>query len=347
MKIKFGVLLVLLANLLACNNNISTSKKDFKGQEITFFPTSKNNDNVESFQELFFNSDHYNNENIYTEYYNYMPKEKYEEYNIGAYEVYSEKNKESYFFVTYDNLIYRVDSIGASMNASFKGFVHFAITDINKDGFFELTISYHYSNRINVTYIDCFDSKTRKFLHCFSVYGDYIYFKNNESGKLALYKSKNNDIEDAAELYSEFMLNTTKYNFKQKNYNLSSDNYDVEIIIDEDTINFPFVINNTNLEFSVNSVMTYKGETFSYTNSDTCLYGAAVTFVSDSDSVNIEGISCGEAITDFTIETGQVIDSTYKYYDTSKRENDEGTYDMIVSYRGEKILVEDVLVITR
>ena len=72
-----------------------------------------------------------------------------------------------------------------------------------------------------------------------------------------------------------------------------------------------------------------------------------IVVLSDSDSVNIEGISCGEAITDFTIETGQVIDSTYKYYDTSKRENDEGTYDMIVSYRGEKILVEDVLVITR
>lgn len=307
---------------------------------VSFLPTKSTTLHVDEFLNQFkFSEYHHDLAVEYTEVNNYIPEEYSNKYDIDAFEVAYHKRKR--FFIYNGGNIYNVTQLN-NENASFNGFVHFAIADINNDGFIEFYISHHYSNTLKTTKISVLDTKTNTIISSSSIYDNYSFFKKNENNQLAIYNSKTNDITKANEKFSDVYCNTTKYQFKNKEYSLSATNYKVDIKIEEDTINFPVIFKNLKLTFKVYTSMTYLGETFSYTNSDTYLDGALVSFINGEHQVYNYGWAAGEAITYFTITTGMVIESEYMYGTSSIP---EGLYDLVVSYRfdDENIIVNDAL----
>jgi imidazoleglycerol phosphate synthase glutamine amidotransferase subunit HisH len=93
--------------------------------------------------------------------------------------------------------------------------------------------------------------------------------------------------------------------------------------------------------------MTYLGDTFSYTNGTGYLAGAVPKFVCGDDTVPMMGWGEITVVTKFIVMTGQVITREYEFINSSTEPSKEGTYDLIVEYRGEKVLLEDFLTIAR
>ena len=221
---------------------------------------------------------------------------------------------------------------------------------MNMDGAFEWTVSYHLESALSVTYLTSYDSATKKVAETSSLYEKYAFFKNNVySDKWGIYLSDDNAIENATEKYSDVTPNPMRYIFEQKNYHVETKDYEVNITIDEDTINFPLFFKGLQIGVKVKTSMTWLGETFSYENGNTYLDGAFVQFLNETDEVECEAWMAGEAITPFLISTGCKIECEYLYRDavTEYRENRNaiGVYAMKVSYRfsDEEIIVNNVL----
>jgi len=319
----------------------------------TLFPTEASDLDVEAFSIDYFASKYHDDMAVvFTgSIYNYMPEEYAKKYNIGAFEV--RKTDESRYYIWHDGTIYCVDHIGARANATFSGFVQFFLSDMNMDGAFEWTVSYHLESALSVTYLTSYDSATKKIAETSSLYEKYAFFKNNVySDKWGIYLSDDNAIENATEKYSDVTPNPMRYTFAQKNYHVKAKDYEVDITIDEDTINFPLFFKGLQIGFKVKTSMTWLGEMFSYENGNTYLDGAFVQFLNETDEVECEAWMAGEAITYFTIPTGRIIECEYLYRDaiTEYREdrNAVGVYAMKAGYRfsDEEIVVNDVLEIT-
>ncbi len=356
-----GVL--LFSGLFAASCGSSGDKKlDSSSEQVlvppslyaeTFFPTEGSDLNVEQFKTDFTNSKYYYDmavEGHYVSFKNYMPENYAEKYNIGAFEVINYQGKANYY-LWHEGEIHCVDHIGANPQASFRGFVQFFISDWNYDGAFELIVSYHLDNVVKITYLTAYDSATKKAVETSSVYEKYAFFKYAVD-RWAIYTSEDNNIENATEKYSGISPNACRYIFEQKNYHIETKNYKVDITIDEDTINFPIYFKGLQIKFVVKTSMTWLGETFAYTNGNTYLDGAYTQFLSETDEIESDDIIAGDAITDFVIVKGSVIECEYVYRDaiSDYRENRNavGVYAMKVEYRfdDEKIEIEDVLEIT-
>lgn len=319
----------------------------------TFFPTEASDLNVEQFRTDFQNSKYYYDmavEGYYISFKNYMPENYAEKYNIGAFEVIDYQGRAKYY-IWHEGEIYCVDHIGANPEASFRGFVQFFISDMNVDGAFELTVSYHLDNRVKVTYLTAYDSATKKAVEASGVYEKYAFFKN-AGDRWAIYTSDDKNIENATTKYSDIGPNANRYVFTQKTYHVEAKNYKVDITIDEDSINFPIYFKRLQIGFKVKTSMTWLGETFSYENGDSYLNGAHTQFLSETDEVESEAVAVEDVITYFTIPTGCIIEREYLYRDvvTEYRENRNavGVYAIKVGYRfdDEKIVIEDALQIT-
>ncbi len=319
----------------------------------TFFPTEASDLNVEQFKTDFANSKYYYDmavEGYYVSFKNYMPESYAERYNIGAFEVIDYQGEANYY-IWHDGTIYCVDHIGARHEATFRGFVQFFLSDMNMDGAFELIVSYHLDNIVEVTYLTAYDSATKKIAETRSFYEGYAFFKYDVD-RWAIYTSKDNNIENATTKYSNISPNVYRYTFTQKTYHVEAKNYKVDITIDEDTINFPIYFKDLQIKFHVKTSMTWLGETFSYTNGNTYLDGAYTQFLSETDELECDGIAADAAITDFVVCTGRVIECEYVYRDviSDYRENRNalGVYAIKVGYLfdDEEIVIEDVLKIT-
>ena len=121
----------------------------------------------------------------------------------------------------------------------------------------------------------------------------------------------------------------------------------VEITFDKGNTHFPISCGIVSLYITVNTKMTYLGETFTYTSGDSHLDGALPQFVNGENTLKEEGRGVETVVTKFTIKTGDVIEEEFKFLEYGSSPNSEGTYDMYVSYRGEEIFAEDVITITR
>ena len=91
--------------------------------------------------------------------------------------------------------------------------------------------------------------------------------------------------------------------------------------------------------------MTYLGESFSYVNSTGYLDGATCTFINGEDKIICEGWGETCVVTTFSVFTGMEIDRTYFYPYNLSNQLKKGTYDMVISYRGESVVIEDFLTI--
>ena len=324
-------------------------KKNFVDTEdFTFFPTSSISLGVGEFKKDFLESKFYTSNVTYQTYLNCTPEEIAKKYNIGAFKVIT--TDATLFFIWYDG---HIERIGSNFVRRDDSFIHFALTDINHDGYFELLCSYNYTRKEDTKWDFCwshiavFDSKSKMVVdsYPYSIYDYYVYFKKNDDNQMVAMKGAEKNIESANTLHTVFVENTSLYVFMKKSLSLQSENYSVELTIDEKSIHFPVHFLNRNLEFSVDVKMTYLGETFTYTSPDTYCEVAKPRFVSGANSVPMEGWMAGAALTDFTIETGQVLAQDFNFYDAHDNRNKEGVYDLYITYRGEEIFVEDFLVI--
>ena len=344
-KILCFLILIFFISLCSCTDTI-------KGNDC-FLPsegTSLHKDRfIKTFDEM---NSSYGESIEYEVLGNYVPSKKSNRYHFDAFIV---KIDESYyFFVWYNDKIYSVSDIPA--NADNKcSFVHFAVTDINNDGYIEIMTSLNFNkdpNPISFSFVSIIDGKSEKMVHLGTIYKAFAYFKENNDGVLGVYKSDvetiaNGTYDSSNTLACNLVKNDYEFSFKEDAYEVTSENYKASISFIEDDFYFPVLANTFAVGFSVNVVMTYLGETFSYTNGTGYLAGAACAFVNGENQIKCEGWGENTVITKFVITTNMVIDRTYKYSQSLDTLFNEGKYDMIISYRGEVVAVEDFLTIIK
>ena len=351
-NIYLTILLLLCFIICGCNYSMNDiiyntidipNTNDCEIEFVSFLPTEATLLNVDEIRIAFINSEYSHDMAVeYKGFYNYMPEEYSKKYEIDVFEVIDHQNQSKYYLKHADNIYNIATSYGIDNNEYFKGVVNFAISDMNSDGHFELLISWYGENKTSYSYISAFDSNTHKFVKSFIWTPDYYFFKK-DTDKIAIYGSNDNCIDNATTLYSEILVNNKQYFFKQKEFAVTSTNFKAIVTIEEETINFPLIFKDLSLEYSCNVVMTYLGETFSYENSNDYLAGAFANFKNESQSINVVSWAVSDVVVNFTIETGQVIDRTYYYYETLWAANSLGVYDVVVNYRGEYVIVDDIL----
>ena len=278
----------------------------------------------------------------YTAFYNYMPQTYADEYDMDAFEVQQSDGKSIFYVRQADNL-YRINSFPLRIDITFNGFVQFAVTDLNGDSYEEILVSYYYgSENLDRSYIHAIDTRSGKSVRFNGYYNTPIFFQKTGKG-IGLYKGTESDPTTATELVSEVTKNTRKYVFLKKSFTVQTSNYKAEVEIDEDTINFPIVAKDLPLQFTSRVKMTWLGEGFGYTNSDTYLDGAYANYSNGKHTLKCEPWGAGEAITEFYIANGMEIAREY-YMHRLDDLDCLGDYSATISYRfsEEKPVVESV-----
>ena len=360
-----------------CNEQLkreTSTKLSTKANDI-FFPTQRSNLHNEELVQAFekHKEEKKLNTDSWGEYiiYNYISEEKSKQYNMDIFEVYTLER--SLFYVKHNEDFYPVFPFDMN-NANSHCITHIAITDINEDGYIEiLTAAVAFAQRKNSFYFNSFiyvtDTYTKMSIQ---VYGwdNLNYFKEDMKNVICIYKTNNikpraEDLvngkldekyyESAKWLYDTPKLNTTTYTFNEKKLSTSCELYKVDIVINDENLEFPYLFKNTLgfPRFSVNVIMTYLGETFTYTHSNGYLAGATVSFVNEKGTVEDEGFGVTAVMSKFTIFKGMEIDRTYRFNETINHENKAGTYDLVINYQNkqhninESIIIEDFLTISR
>lgn len=318
---------------------------------FTFLPDQRSERNAERFKADFFESDYYQDFIEYSAFYNYMPEEISDRFNIDAFEVVTDR--ESQFYVWYDGDIFRADRVGMS-NSSEGGFVQFALDDYNSDGYFELLGSYNQHRHgipdksdYSQSHIFVVDTKSRQCVNSYANYDGFIYFKQGDDEHFDAYESKDQNHDNADKLWLDLFENTARYEFKSKEKNLLTTKYLVKITIDEGTVHFPVNFNGADLKFCVTTKMTYLGPTFTYTHSNGYFAGAEPSFVDGEKQISLEGEFSIDVISKFTVKTFDVIERDYNFINYAENPDEEGTYDLVIDYRGTKVKAWNFLKITR
>ena len=311
------------------------------------FPSEPSNLDVEVFKSDYLNSEYCDKSKEFTaEIYNYMPETHAKRYNIGAFQV-SDGEYSNYYF-WHDGGIY---PIAYTMNntAKFHGFVQFFLSDIDCDGNFEWISSFYTENKLKISYLSAYDSATKLMADDWGIYDKVAFFKEDPSSwdSWAIYTSEDNNINNATTKYSDISRNSYSYSFAKKTYQVVATDYMVDITINETTINFPIYFKNLRLGFTVNTNLTWLGESFSYENSTTLLEGASIELSNESHTLEFVSIGAGDAITWFEIQTGQVIEFPFTFEESAEKRNEVGTCDMKVGYcfSEEQFVLDDVLTI--
>ena len=335
------------------NAEKDTSKEN--NNNDCFFPGEKTNLHLERFEKTL--KETLNSIDNATEYEiigNYVPIEKSNLYDFDAFIV--KISGEYCFFVWYNNKIYSLSPIYPKDKDDYS-FVHFLVTDINNDGYIEIMTSMNMNENREISpysfsYVSIIDGKTekREFLH--TIYNGFAYFKEDDKGLLGVYKSDVKTINSGSydtsnTLVCNLIKNDYNFSFKENTYEVISDNFKATINIEEDDFYFPVLAEYYEIGFTVNVVMTYLGESFSYTNGTGYLAGASCTFINGDNIIMCDGWGETTVVTKFFVNTNMVIDRTYKYSQSVNNLFNEGTYDMVIAYRGESVTVEDFLTISK
>lgn len=355
-------LLINIIGLSSCNFITTTSSIDTTSN-YTFFPTNGSSLNIEILNDIF-NEYITNNETNITDYtiINFSSKEISEKYNIDLIKVIY--NDKSNYYIRNNKDIYYLNL--SYSNHYSNNFTHFAITDINKDGYIEILssinalISYE-----NVTYINSqviiFDTKS-KYIMKLAQNNNINYFKENSDGIICVYnvndeidytnvfikRNINQDYYDKANnLYDEPTLNTANYKFKIKQFKDKCKTFKVEVNIDDSKISFPYLFKNSinHPVLNIYVKMTYLGKAFSYTSPHYGLEGAKVSFVNENYLIkNVEG-GYFAAQRKFEIYPGTIIESTNIFYEELNNLYNEGKYDIRIKYENIQNNIQDEIII--
>lgn len=356
-----------LVSFCSCQNP-SSSINDaaiYTGANYTFFPTERTKFNVDK---------------LTNDYENYLKENNIDYSHLGDYEVYSniseeDKNKLNMdlftveykemgnYYVLYDGVIYELDYFS---NINNNCITHIGITDVNNDGHIEiLSASISFADRETyyycTTFIKVIDTKTKSSTNFYD-YNNIDYFKENEDGVLCIYNANgvypldkdlvNGKMDEkfyylSTHLYDVPVLNTSKYEVKGETIYKKCSLYEVEVTFIEHNIYFPYLFEKSyfNPYFEVKVKMTYLGKPFTYTNPTAYLDGATVNFKNFKNEILYDSWGEFDAIEEFTIETGQVIERTYRYTTSKNYPHEEGVYDMIINYQNEDQKINKTMVV--
>lgn len=337
------------------NNLVSSGQTDIekklKHENDYFFPSTGSKLHKDRFNRSFIEALGDNINDIdYEILLNYVPEEKSELYNFDAFTI--RMGNDIYFYLWFNGKIYLLSNIPCNLDDNYS-FLHFCVSDINQDGFIEISVSTNFNratpNTICYTFVSIIDEYSTNLVDYNTIHDAYAYFKEVD-GVFGIYISdsyinNNGSYEDSNTLYSKLIPNDTTLIFKKKEYYCSTENFEATITIDETTSYFPILSDGAKIGFSVNVAMTYLGESFSYVSPTGYLAGATCVFDSGDDRIICEGWGEPCVVTTFEVNQGMKISRTYYYPYSLSYSFIKGTYDMIISYRGENIIIEDFLII--
>lgn len=349
MKRYIIAIFILLMALASCQNKSTedsidiydTINEEFEFE--TFYPVEANDSFVEEYKKAYFASEYFIEPYTNVIFYNYIPDHIFNNYNIGAFKI-QIVGIDSYHFLYHDGVIKRIEPFEQNGD---KGFSHFVLTDCDHDNNKELICSFYYwGSYLQVSYLAALDTKSNLIITTSSIHDRYVYFKEHNN-KLGIFLSEEKDINKADYLSTYVKRNNRKYSFMMKKYNVEALTFSADVTLDEFTINFPLSFGHLGKWFIVDVSMRYLGNSFSYINSSTYLDGALATFKNDTGEISRLGYGIGgDAMTEFTIATGMVIEKTYAYIDYTNEPNNPGIYDMVISYRGDSVVIEDVVILS-
>lgn len=374
MKKKILIIGSLIISLIGCGNPINNGQSDninqdiYKGSNYAFFPCEKEEVNSESLTksyEEYLESLSLDYSSTFGEYkiFNHISKDDKEKTNIDLFSV--EYETISFYFIKYEDSMYEISPFSLSKENN-NCITHIGISDVNNDGHIEIYSAVNsFKNRGDYYYCTSFlkvyDSKLKTYIAA-TDYDNVNYFKENNEGVLCIYNADgilpieddlSNGVLDskyyslATNLFDTPILNTSKYEFENKNITKECKLYSVDITINENTIYFPVLLEKAYVMpcFTIDVKMTYLGKTFSYTNPTLYLDGATVIFKNGRNEIFYEQWGELDAVADFTIETGQVIERTYKYNESLNYRFEEGTYDMVINYKNEKNNIDQSIIV--
>ena len=340
-KALFLIIILNLCFITGCVN----SSKDYNLVKI-FDKVEPNNLLVDEFKEDFINSNFYNESYKDMEVECVVSEELYSLTDIGLFNVITDSYS---LFIWHNGEIYNFNSFPYHTNNRVIEFSNFAVGDLNNDNYNEFYFAYYYGtpedaeDKISFSYVYCYDLKSNKFIESTTNYDSYLFFKANGKSLYVIESSKNQLTEDY-KLFFEIVPNFKKFEILKNEFSVKTTLYSANVYIENDYVDFPVFFDNfCGLYFNVRVEMTYLGETFSYVNGDTYLAGATASFSNGDYIIEMEPIAAGDAITEFTIFTNQVIDRTYYFYDSISNEIKLGSYDVTISYKGVSTKVEDVI----
>ncbi len=362
---KMSMLFIILLNVFVLLGCVNANNKP-----LIFFPTEKSDLHNEELMEAYktIESDYQSNGEY--EIFNLTEEKVSEKYNMDIFQVCNEKDTS--YLVKHNEKLHYISPFRLT-NHNAQAITNFAITDANKDGYIEIftsIVSFNNKDKGYATsYIQILDTSTGYDVSIFD-HDNVTYFKENEKGEISLFNAggvipfvsdiSNGKLDEkyydlATNLLDTPIINTSKYEFKERYVEAACDLYNVKISIDDYSIKFPYLFKTTYTppRFKVTVEMTYLGETFSYVNGDGYLDGAIVDFVNDTNTISAEPIPAPAVVTPFTITTGMVINCDYYYLEGLDDLNNIGLYDMVINYTNihnninESIIIKDFLKIER
>lgn len=293
--------------------------------------------------------------------YNYAPDEIIDEYGFNAFAIknLSEDAKggsdTTSYCEYYNGTLYPLYYFMPDQNIN--GYVHFAISDLNGDGFGEVYTSYNAyrfseSSPMNRSDVYVFDSGLSAW-KCYYEYKRTTYFKEDATGKLAVYKTDTDSymrepIELANTLSDPLTVNTARYSFDKPTFEVECSRFRATVTFDEADIGFPVLLKQTGNSFKATVSMTYLGESFDYVHTDGYKEGAEVRFFNDDSEIKHSPWAAAAVMSHFFVENGEVITREYDFTINADSVVSAGAYNAEVSYRGTIAPVaENVFTISR
>ena len=286
---------------------------------------------------------------------NYMPKNIYDEYGFGLYLTKMQSKNGEYQF--YDHFLYFDEKIHAtfpfrmSMENKDECKMYFSqclITDINNDGYKEITITFQeISEKIsNYTYVSCLDTASKMFMRT-PFWEKSICIKENE-GKPFLYSSEFIDKEISSDIIveTEIRKQNREIILLKENCEVISDNYTATIKYDPGQTTFPIYFDGLDIRYYLDIDRTYTGETFHMYSPSSPEPGAYPILFNDSiEELTYEpkrGIGGQAAIVERDVDPGDVLSRNYWFY-FSEELSPNGVYNLKVTYRNESQIVPNFL----
>ena len=325
---------------------LSSSNSDVENNyPVSFSFTEKHGKNVDVLSKQIYDDFTYLDKKQESIFYNLMPNDIIDNYDLNA--ILMQTNTTSDIYLYYKNVCIKVFNL-PEWNC-------FMLTDINSDSFFEL-ISIQANN--NIVGFNCYDSKYNISSANYSLEGNYAFTKVISENEIGIYLSEENDINKANELIYTFEKNNKQFNITQSTYELSTDNFDLQInFLDNNPLSNPsisnydistFIVGNDektyvnhfkNLIF-IETILTWKGDSFSYTQNH-MEPDYAFPFLQNENFVSTHRKNnYFWGIKDFVVNNGDVIKQTFTF---DQIELPDGTYDLMVEYRNEKVVVNKAL----
>ena len=308
---------------------------------------------------------HYTQYRDTTTVYNYAPTDIIDRYGFNAFAVKDNAEDVHYaptsYFIYYDGKLY--DLYNYAPDFTVHGFVHFALADVNRDGYAEVYTSLNRyrpdkTGDANYTMVYIHDSRTGKNLQ-YTKKDRSVYFKQTAEGALAIYTTDSDSyklepISCANTLSDTLLPNPTRYLFDRQTFEVECETFRATVIVDEDTLSFPVHPAKAPLHFSITTEMTYLGAPYDEVAHNKA--GATIRLLCGQSEINSSADWGYPETYTYHYDTNEVVTRTYHYYVHTEAYCAQyaidyiaaGTYHAIIGFHGvDAPVVANVLTVAR